>query len=245
MENLSSRIYEERKKKNLSQGDLANLIGVSSKAISKWETGESQPTLENVAKLAKVFGCTSDYLLTGLGSSNSSKGEKVDQYLGQNNKPRTAIRIIGWILLPIGLVCLIVAGVNFALSATNFEMPSLFFLFYIGGPLLFIGIACLLFGYLGKINRYTAHEVAPVAKDTTNYIIDGTRDELKETLKSVKDDNGTSSKGPVCPKCGVLNETGAKFCDHCGTPLTKKCPKCGEENDCDSTFCRRCGGSLK
>lgn len=52
-----------RKLKNLSQKEVADAIGVSDIAVSKWETGKSAPTGENLRKLAVVLGCDPGELL--------------------------------------------------------------------------------------------------------------------------------------------------------------------------------------
>ena len=52
-----------RKKKGISQEQLAQQLDVSRQAISKWETGESLPETEKVILLAKFFDVTIDYLL--------------------------------------------------------------------------------------------------------------------------------------------------------------------------------------
>ncbi len=52
-----------RAKLGLSQYQLGILIGVSDKAVSKWETGSSKPSLEHCMKLAAVFGVSADELL--------------------------------------------------------------------------------------------------------------------------------------------------------------------------------------
>ena len=121
----------------------------------------------------------------------------------------------------------------------------MFFLLWIGGPLTFVGIVLLMFGYMGAVSRYTATQQAPVMKDTTNYVVQGTRDEVVQTIKDGVSTVQTSApKGPLCPKCGTQNEAGAAFCDHCGAPLTKTCPHCGEKNDADAKYCRKCGTNL-
>jgi transcriptional regulator with XRE-family HTH domain len=60
---MKDRLYEERKKHGLSQEDVARRLDVSAKAVSKWETGESQPTLDNMAKLSDLYQQSVDYLL--------------------------------------------------------------------------------------------------------------------------------------------------------------------------------------
>ena len=51
---LSDNIREYRKKANMSQDELAEKLGVSRQSISLWETGQTQPTIENIIALAKV-----------------------------------------------------------------------------------------------------------------------------------------------------------------------------------------------
>lgn len=61
--NLSEKILELRKANGLSQEQLAEKIGVSRQAISKWESGESLPEVERLIELSAVFNVTTDYLL--------------------------------------------------------------------------------------------------------------------------------------------------------------------------------------
>ena len=61
---LGNKIYELRKKKNLTQEDLAILLDISDKAISKWENDTSKPTIENLSKLSKILDISLDELIT-------------------------------------------------------------------------------------------------------------------------------------------------------------------------------------
>lgn len=65
MEALNERIKTLRKEKGLTQSQLADELGVTDKAVSKWEVGEANPDITLLAKLAEIFGVTIDYLLTG------------------------------------------------------------------------------------------------------------------------------------------------------------------------------------
>lgn len=60
---LSDKIWVCRKKAGLSQEALAEKIGVSRQAISKWETGEASPEITKLPLLARTFGVTADWLL--------------------------------------------------------------------------------------------------------------------------------------------------------------------------------------
>lgn len=63
--NLGARIAEGRKAKHMTQEELAEKLGVSSQAVSKWENDVSCPDISLLPKLASVLGMTVDQLLTG------------------------------------------------------------------------------------------------------------------------------------------------------------------------------------
>ena len=60
---LSEKLYKLRKEHGLSQEQLADALGVSRQAISKWEGGAAIPEVEKLLALSKYFGVTTDYLL--------------------------------------------------------------------------------------------------------------------------------------------------------------------------------------
>jgi len=60
---IANRLIELRKKKGLSQEELANLLGVSRQAVSKWERAEASPDTDNLICLAKIYGISLDELL--------------------------------------------------------------------------------------------------------------------------------------------------------------------------------------
>ena len=60
---LADKIAEERKRNGWSQEELAEMLGVSRQAVSKWESAGSVPDLQRVIQLAELFGVTTDYLL--------------------------------------------------------------------------------------------------------------------------------------------------------------------------------------
>lgn len=52
----ANRLLQYRKKHNLSQEELANKIGVSRQAVSKWERAEASPDTDNLILLAEIYG---------------------------------------------------------------------------------------------------------------------------------------------------------------------------------------------
>ncbi len=63
MHYFSQRIYELRKKNNLSQKELGEEVGLSHKAISTIESGSRSTTIEKLILLANFFEVSTDYLL--------------------------------------------------------------------------------------------------------------------------------------------------------------------------------------
>lgn len=61
----ANRLYELRKKHNLSQEELAERLGVSRQAVSKWERSEASPDTDNLIALAKIYGLSLDELIYG------------------------------------------------------------------------------------------------------------------------------------------------------------------------------------
>lgn len=64
-EELGRRVQQLRKAKGFSQEELADRVGVSRQAVSKWEGGQTAPDLERLLALSKQLDVTTDYLLTG------------------------------------------------------------------------------------------------------------------------------------------------------------------------------------
>ncbi len=60
---FSEKIRFLRKKNKLSQAELGSRVGVSNRAVSKWETGESMPSTDTLLSIATVFGVTLDFFL--------------------------------------------------------------------------------------------------------------------------------------------------------------------------------------
>ena len=61
---LNDKIYYLRKRSGMSQEELAETLGVSRQAVSKWETGESSPDINKLLALSKTFEVTTDWLLS-------------------------------------------------------------------------------------------------------------------------------------------------------------------------------------
>ena len=60
---LGEKLAELRQKSGLSQDRVAELLGVSRQAVSKWERDEAKPDLDNIVNLSNIYNVTTDYLL--------------------------------------------------------------------------------------------------------------------------------------------------------------------------------------
>jgi transcriptional regulator with XRE-family HTH domain len=61
---FNEKLQELRKKKGLTQDELASSLYVSRTAISKWESGRGYPSIESLKIMAKFFSVTVDELLS-------------------------------------------------------------------------------------------------------------------------------------------------------------------------------------
>lgn len=64
-EKIGKFIMELRKKKNMTQKDIADMLGITDRAISKWENGRGLPDHSLILELASILGVSVNELLTG------------------------------------------------------------------------------------------------------------------------------------------------------------------------------------
>lgn len=96
--NMADRIQYLRKNKGISQEELADKVGVSRQAVSKWESEQSTPDIERVILLSDFFDVTTDYLLKGIEPVLENTTEKSDARI---------FSLVGSVLNFIGLVAAI------------------------------------------------------------------------------------------------------------------------------------------
>ena len=169
-----------------------------------------------------------------------------------HNSIRDLCRIIGPLMLVVGILFIAVGMISFFAAFGGSGPPKLFWCAFIGMPLAAFGSIITKIGYMGKIARYMSGEISPVAKDTFNYMADGTQQGVKTVATAIGQGIGAGVAAAGggepqtiirCHKCNNTQEEDAKFCSDCGTPLekSKPCPSCNELNDPDAKFCDNCG----
>lgn len=105
---LSEKLYELRKKSGLSQEQLAEQLGVSRQAISKWESDKAVPESDTLLTISRYFHVTLDDLLKEENPISEWK-EKTNDRLMKNG--RNEKRIFGMVSCIGGIVCLIAWGI--------------------------------------------------------------------------------------------------------------------------------------
>ena len=113
-EKIGKFINENRKKKNLTQTELAKKLKVSNHAISNWETGKSMPNYELLTPLTKELDIKISELINGEYDLNNEEPNKVIEktinFLKQiDNNKKKKYRNIGIILIVLGILIKIIS----------------------------------------------------------------------------------------------------------------------------------------
>ncbi|WP_070000985.1 helix-turn-helix domain-containing protein [Cellulosilyticum sp. I15G10I2] len=100
---LCERLLTLRKKAGLSQEELANKLGVSRQAISKWESGQSSPDINNIIHIGEIYNVSTDYILIEKKQEQNERTviEGIDVQL-PNKKSR--LNINGYVWLGLGVL---------------------------------------------------------------------------------------------------------------------------------------------
>ena len=72
-------IREARIKKNYTQSELGDLIGVSNKAVSRWENGKTQPDIQTLSMLASTLEVSEEDLIYGPSDSEKKTLTKIKE----------------------------------------------------------------------------------------------------------------------------------------------------------------------
>ncbi len=94
---IGSKIKALRRAKDLTQEELAEVLGVSSKAVSQWECGRTAPDISQLPVLCNFFEVTADELLEIDVFNKAAELDKIaDEYmaLGKNGKTKEALLLL-------------------------------------------------------------------------------------------------------------------------------------------------------
>ena len=109
-----------RKNKNMSQEELAEKVNVSRQSVSKWETGEAYPEMNNILELCKIFNCKiNDLVHTDMSDISSLDEEIVMRVAKFNEKKQKQVKALSHAISLIGKIGSIVLKVAIAFVAAS------------------------------------------------------------------------------------------------------------------------------
>ena len=110
-----------RKEKKLSQEDLAEKMNVSRQSVSKWETGEAYPEMNNILQLCKIFGCKINSLVNDNIEDVNSLDEEIKmsvvKFKEEKQRKVKGLSKAIMIIAKIAKICVIIGAVCIALAA--------------------------------------------------------------------------------------------------------------------------------
>ena len=137
---FSEKLYELRRKGCLSQEQLAEQLGVSRQAISKWESGKTMPESDTLVSISQYFNVSLDYLMK---EDNSVSGDVTSKDNSQTKSRRgQEKRVFGVVICIVGMVCLIVWGIVSIFIPSAFDRMGTSSMITIDGNGIFL-IICL------------------------------------------------------------------------------------------------------
>ena len=110
---IGKTIAALRKQNGWTQVELAEKLGVSDKAVSKWESNGGYPEVSQFPSIAKIFGVSIDYLMTG--EETALPTESVDKEMPTETigaKEKITMKTRDYILRLIKDVCLLLLGLG-------------------------------------------------------------------------------------------------------------------------------------
>ncbi len=137
---VATNLIELRKRKHLTQVELAEQIGYSDKSISKWELGKSIPSVDILKQFADFYGVTLDFLITENAAKKKISVDKSMEHLG---------RKITLISLGICVVWLIIMAI-FVANMHNENWENEWTVFIWGAPATFFIVLIMSFHYWKK-----------------------------------------------------------------------------------------------
>lgn len=162
-ETLGKRIVANRKRVGLTQDQLAEQLGVTAQAVSKWENDQSCPDINMLPKLSQIFGISTDELLGNASASRTYEAEVVHPeeeepegvHLQHGNWEfkwdsgrRDSVLFAVFVLL-VGILTLVSKIYSWDVSFGEILWPSALLFFGLGGlfpKFSFFRMGCTLFG---------------------------------------------------------------------------------------------------
>ena len=169
-ETLGKRIVQHRKRLGMTQDALAEKLGVTAQAVSKWENDQSCPDITMLPKLAEIFGTSTDALLgiskdipvkdsTVVQDEDDSNGVHIQNgnWEFKYNAPRRGAIAFAVLILLIGGLYLVSSLLKLDVGLWDIIWPSFLLVFGIHAmspKFSFFGLGCILFGGFSLVNQF-------------------------------------------------------------------------------------------
>lgn len=148
-ETLGKRIMTNRKRLGLTQDRLAELLGVTAQAVSKWENDQSCPDITMLPRLAEIFGISTDALLGRAAPAQVIIPEQQDKPCGSAYNGRIDALALAAMVLLVGVLTLVSRLLHWEVSFWSILWPSAILMLGIRGLIgkfSCFSVGCVLFG---------------------------------------------------------------------------------------------------
>lgn len=260
--NFANRLKTLRTEKIMTQDELANKVGVSRQAISKWERGEGLPDLYNISLLAKALDVSVDDLLNNLHQEEPQfqeeqpKQEQQQETRNTENSERETNQGTPYQETGNYFKRLLYKAKHTTNSAQAKKIRKT--LIAVGGLGVVLGGIMVISGFFGfasgamwSVGNFKPFNPLPfmflfisgafisgislyVLLGGLSIVIAGVTTNYLDTRKK-------------CPSCGNEIDKDELVCSNCGCDLKDKHNKlcsCGKENQPEDLYCRSCGSKL-
>lgn len=215
---LADKIIELRKKNGWSQEELAEKLGVSRQAVSKWEGSQSVPDLNKILHMSKLFGVSTDYLLKDdiqvveYADSEESNLRKVtmaeaNEFLGLKRFTAGKIAFATFLCI-ISPICLIILA---SLSESGVLVFSEDASASIGLVVMFLLVAVAVIIFIQCGNKTAGFEFLEKESFETEYGVTGMVNERKAEFRKTYERNNII--GTVCCIFSVIPLFATAFLD--------------------------------
>lgn len=165
-------ISELRKEKEMTQTELAGIIGVSEKTVSKWETGRGMPEISTLPVLCETLGISVNELLTGERVPAESYTEQAEENMvtllkdsKSYNKDKSVFSVVVPIITVTAIILILIHSWGQGMYMWFIDLPSLIVIF-VTTTVFLIASGC--YGDIWKAFVYSAGFGAPTDEQLLN-----------------------------------------------------------------------------
>lgn len=120
---LSERLTELRKEKNLSQAELADALNVSRQSVSLWENGSTVPALDKLQFLAEFYGVTLDELFYSVEEKPKPQEQAAPPRETENGRRRKLAWLCAAAVVVMLLVAVLIATIGHKANSEDVKEP--------------------------------------------------------------------------------------------------------------------------